>query len=259
MELSKIMNEPQIIAVIGDINQGKSMFIYNILNQLKKEFKFNLYTSGLRLNLNEQKVYTVEEIEQIENSVIVIDDNFGLLDTSDKKKRGQIERTLRLIHHNNNILILSGTPENFKKFISAKVNKAFFKKVTIADLINGSRMKNVVTNYNGLELGSSILDMPKDKVLYWDGLHYDKVDSPYNEQFDTKKHNQAILQKGTGNGTEKSSKKVQENNIENEFKEMMVETNQVINQEEETPLFYELIEPKQEDVEVKVENDTIEN
>ena len=84
-------------------------------------------------------------------------------------------------------------PENFKKFISAKLSVLIFKKIKINDLINGSGVKEDILSYRGEELGSSILDIPTDKALIFDGKHYDIIEIPYLKEFDTKKENVPIL------------------------------------------------------------------
>ena len=103
-----------------------------------------------------------------------------------------VENTLRLIHHNNNILILAGVPENFKKFISAKLSVCFFKRITLGDFINGSRIKNVCLNYNGIEMGSSVLNIKINESLIFDGEHYSKINVPYLSAYDTKLTNVEI-------------------------------------------------------------------
>ena len=113
-----------------------------------------------------------------------------------------IEKTLRLINHNNNILILAGLPENYKKFISAKLDMIFFKKCTLSDFINGSRLKNIVTSYKGNELGSAVLNLNIDKALLFDGRHFNVIHVPYYKKYDSKKNNEDILKR-----TKKRSKK----------------------------------------------------
>ena len=193
IKLNDLFDKPKIISIVADVNEGKSMTLYYLIDYLKKNFEFNLYSYGLRVNLGEQKVYSIEEIEQIENSVLVVDEYFSLFDLEDRKQRKQIEKTLRHINHNNNILILAGVPENFKKFISSKTEVCFFKKCALNDFVNGSRIKNIAMNYKGNELGSAVLDIPIDKVLIWDGQHYDTLVVPYLSQYDTKKDNKTIL------------------------------------------------------------------
>lgn len=192
-ELKKLFNKPKVIGIVGNVDTGKSNMIYYIIEELKRQkFNFNLYSYGLRFDLGEQKIYSIEELEQIKNSIIILDEFFTLFDLEDRKKRSLIEKSIRLISHNNNILILCGHSENFKKFISSKLEIIIFKKVILGDLINGSRVKNVCLNYKGEELGSNILNIPLNECLIFDG-NYSKIQIPYLNRFDSKKNNCPII------------------------------------------------------------------
>jgi hypothetical protein len=190
----KIFVKPKVMAVIGDINEGKSNLLYFLIDELKRAYSFKLYAFGLKNEVvGAIPIYTVQELESCKDSIIVIDELFSLFDVDNRKIKAQIEKTLRLIHHNNNILILCGVSENFKKFLSAKINVFFYKKTTIADLINGSRVKNVLMNYSGVERGSVLLNIPKEKVLFYDGEHYYLQNVPYMKKYDTKIKNVDII------------------------------------------------------------------
>lgn len=187
-----IFSTPRIVGVIGDANSGKSNFIYSIISKLKKDYDFELYSYGLRNDLGEKKIYSVNELEQIKNSIIIIDEMTSLFDLEDRRKRKLVERTLRLIFHNNNILVLVGLPENMKKFVSSKLDVMIYFKSTIADFINGSKAKKICMNYCGIELGSSVLELePSEAIIY--NKNYTKIKIEYFEKFDTKKGNCSIL------------------------------------------------------------------
>jgi hypothetical protein len=196
MNIKTIFNTPKIIGVLGDVNEAKSNLLYYIITELKKEFNFNLFCYGLRLNVPGAKnIYSVVELENITDSIIIVDELSSLFDLENRKSKRLIENTLRLINHNNNILLLCGVPENFKKFISAKLNQIFFKKCTISDCINGSTTKNIINFYNGYEKGSEVLNIAKNKTLFYDGQHYHMIEVPYLKEYDTKKDNLSILER----------------------------------------------------------------
>ena len=143
--MKTIFNKPAIIGVCADVNQGKSMLLYHMLEQLSKQGEFDLYTYGLRLNVeNSQQIFSVREMETVKNSIIVIDELSSLFDLDNRKVKKAVENTLRLINHNNNVLLLCGVPENFKKFISGKLDYLFYKKTTKADLINHTEVIKMV-------------------------------------------------------------------------------------------------------------------
>lgn len=184
---------PGIIAIIGDVSSGKSMLLYNIIEEITKDHKPSIYAYGLRKQIkNVQSIYSVYELERVTDSVIIADEFSTLLNTDNRNIKRQIESTLRLIHHNNNVLVLSGTAENYKKFISAKIDVMMFKKTTKADLINGSKVKEAVKQYQGVEKGVTVLDVPIDKTLIFDGS-FSWHNVTYMKHYDTKAQNKPIL------------------------------------------------------------------
>lgn len=192
-KLLSLFESPKLIGVVADANQGKSNMLYWAIKALRDKHEFNLYTFGLRVSLGEQKIYSVEELESIDNAIIIIDEFANMFDIDDRKEKKQIERTLRLIFHNNNVVLLCGLPENFKKFIASKLNAMIFKRCALVDFINGSRVKKIAFNYEGDEQGAAVLNIPIDQAIVYDGTHYTHVQIPYLKETDTKKNNQPIL------------------------------------------------------------------
>ena len=191
----KLFSKPNIIGLVADVHQGKSMLIYHIIETIKTYYSASIYSYGLRLNVpNVQNIYSLSELEQVKNSVIFIDEMSSLFDLDNRKVKHQIENTLRLIFHNNNVLFLCGVGENWKKFLSAKIEIIFYKKLTLSDLINGSRVKEMIMSYKGIERGTAILNLEVDKTLLFDGEHYSTLTIPYLKKYDTKAKNQDILQ-----------------------------------------------------------------
>ncbi len=192
-KLKSLFITPKIIGLVGDVNTGKSNALYYIIELLKEDYEFTLYSYGLRYNLGENKIFSLEELEKIKDSVIIIDEFSNILDIEDRKKRKLIERTIRLIHHNNNVLILVGLPSNFVKFIASKLSIFIYSKSNLSDFVNGSKIKEICLNYMGSELGSSILNLPKNELLVFNGETYYKINIPYLEEFDSKSKNVRIL------------------------------------------------------------------
>jgi hypothetical protein len=196
MNIIKLFQKPSMIGVIGNPNEAKSNLLYHLIEQLKKEGKYNLVCYGLRNKIiNATTIFSLPELEQVRDSIIILDEVMTLWDLDNRMAKRQIENTLRLIYHNNNVLIICCVPENVKKFIAGKLDVIFFKKVTLGDFINGSRVKRIVLDYKGSELGSSILNLSKEEALLFDGNHYYKLVVPYYSRYDTKKGNLPIIQK----------------------------------------------------------------
>lgn len=195
-KILSLFNSPKLIGFVGDANEGKSNTLYFIIKNLRAKYDFKLYTYGLRVCIaGEQKIFSVEQLEVIHDSVIIIDEFASMFDIDDRKEKKQIEQTLRLIFHNNNVVLLCGLPENYKKFIASKLDAVIFKRCALSDFINGSRVKKIAFNYRGAELGAAMLNIEKNKALVYDGTHYTEVTIPYVPEADTKSHNVSILQK----------------------------------------------------------------
>lgn len=186
-------DSPKIVALVGDTNSGKSNTLYWIINTLREAGDFNLYTYGLRVPIeNSTEIYSTGELEQIQDSIVVLDEVMTMWNLDDRKNKQAIENSLRLIHHNNNILLLSMLPENLKKFIASKVNTYIFKRCTLPDFINGSVAKRIAESYAGPERGSIVLNLPDNLAMLY-ALHYFKFTVPYMKQYDTKLTNEPII------------------------------------------------------------------
>lgn len=195
MNIQQLFKQPSIISIIGNTHTGKSNTAHSILQSLSNIGTYKLYTYGFRAqpDIEHTEIHSIEELEQIQNSIIFLDELMSLWDLDNRMAKRSIESTLRLIYHNNNILVLIMLPENCKKFIAGKIHIAIFKKCTIADFINGSRIKHMITSYKGMEIGNSVLNLAINEALIYNGEHYYKVNIPYIETKDSKKDNCQIV------------------------------------------------------------------
>ena len=192
--LIDLFRKPKLIGIIGDANTGKSDLIYYMITELRKAYNIQLYHYGLRVrNMPGQEICSVRELEQIRNGVVFVDEFANVFDLDDRKQKKQIERSLRLIYHNNNVLVLSGLPENYHKFIAAPLGVFIYKRCTLGTFINGSRTKEIAYTYQKPELGSEMLSIPDDKAVLYDGEHYHTLDVPYLKEYDTKLKNIPII------------------------------------------------------------------
>ena len=196
MKIKDVFDKPKIICVVGDVNEAKSNLLYYLLEELKKVGTFNLYTYGLRVEIKgARQIFSVDELERIKDSIVILDEVMSLWDLDNRMAKKQIEKTLRLINHHNNILVICALPENLKKFICGKINEYFFKQCTLADFILGSKASRTCRNYRGVELGSSVLTLAKGEALFFDGKHYEIIIIPYLRKYDSKKKNIKIVSK----------------------------------------------------------------
>jgi hypothetical protein len=102
-KLLNMFDKPKIIGLVANINEGKSNLLYYIITQLIKEGNENIVSFGLRLSCGEHKIYSLNELEDCKNKIVFLDEMMTLFDLDNRMAKRQIENTLRLIVHNNNI------------------------------------------------------------------------------------------------------------------------------------------------------------
>ena len=195
MNITKLFNKPKIIGIVADVNQGKSNLIYYMIDELKKG-NCNIWAYGLRKRIKDvKKINSVTKLEKIKDSIIFIDEMMSLFDLDNRKIKKEIEETLRMVNHHNNILVLCGLGENFKKFLSGKLNVIIYKQVTFADLISGSTVKSRAIEYSDVEKGSRILALEINEALVYDAAEedYTLITIPYMKEYDTKSENVPIF------------------------------------------------------------------
>jgi len=198
MKITEFYNRPKTIAIVADVNFGKSTMISYTMEQLRTCGQpFNLVSYGLprEIEFGQKRIWSLSELESTKNSVIFVDEFANLIDLEDRKKVKMVETTLRLVNHptHNNIIVFSGLPVNFKKFIAAKMETWMFGKCTIDDFINGSTGKKIIQMYSGAEKGSAILSVEQGEMLIFDqGNYYPRVPFSYKEKYDVKKDNTPI-------------------------------------------------------------------
>ena len=71
--------KPEIIGIIADVNEGKSNLVYYLIQQLKKEYNFNLITFGLKSEIKGTEVInSLEQLESVRDSLIFLDEFYTL-------------------------------------------------------------------------------------------------------------------------------------------------------------------------------------
>lgn len=197
INFKEIFNKPKIIGICGGVNSGKSNLINYLILNLKD--KANIYSYGNKKSFKGvTDIYSIDEMEQVRDSIIFLDEIMSLWDLDNRHEKRIIEKSLRLINHRNNILIICGVEDSFRKFIASKIDTFIFKKVKICDFINGCRAKNVVMAYRGNENGSTILNLEVDEALVFNGT-YSKINIPYVKSYDTKLNNPMIVKENVIN------------------------------------------------------------
>ena len=197
MNTERILNNDLGI-LMSRSDEGKTHTLCTLITEYKKQFNGNVTTFGFRDELidllNVKSFSSLIELEEIRNSIIIVDEVGSLFDLENRTKRHLIESTLRLVNHRGNKILLSGLPSDFKKFLCAKAKVFLFKTLMISDLVNGSLGKEILMQYRGPGLGTYTLLFDKGTMLCYDGTFW-RENVSYNEKFDTKKNNENLFKK----------------------------------------------------------------
>ena len=199
--IEDIFSDPslRVIGICADPNQGKSNTIYHLIGLLKRQYPdTKMYSYGLRVQIDGVRdIHTIYELENINNSVIFIDEFYDMMNMGNRKQAERAEKSLRTIYHSNNIMVLCGLPRNFNKFVSGLLQCVVFKQSTLEDFIQRSTIQQCMMAYSGgfqVQKGQYLLKMPKNVALVWmGGKHFDEVEIPYIPEMDTKASNPDIL------------------------------------------------------------------
>lgn len=194
--IKTLLNKPKIIGIVANQNEGKTNTLHYIVDIVKDKAK--LYSFGFNSN-HTIAFNSVEEMENIQNSIIMIDEFEQLFNLQDRHKDTIkiLERIFRTVTHprNNNIIILSGLGNNYNKFISSRLDSIIFKKLSYDMIVNGSKVKKAINMYRdvGYIKGSTQLNLGKDELLIYDNYKYSVENVKYMSITDTKKDNKDIV------------------------------------------------------------------
>lgn len=182
-----------VTGIIGEVNQGKTMFLGTLIDQINKDYQAPVYVFGVRPEITNQLkvklIYSLEELERLKNCFVIVDECATLFKPNNRKAAHlqALDQAFRLIAHNNVRLLMCGLERDYNKEFAGRVGTFGFKALSKTMLVNGSLAKLRAEQYQGEGAGYSRLDIPVDKVMLIDneGVWFETV--PYVEKFDTKK------------------------------------------------------------------------
>lgn len=181
--------------LLGKSNEGKTMFLVNIIKKYTDNYTGQVFSFGmddLADKLGIKKFSSLIELENIRNSIVVIDEIGALFDLSNRKLKKQIENVLRLVNHHGNKILASGVSSDFKKFLCSKAKCFIYKSLNFSEMINGSLAKELLLQYQGSGVGFHSFQIDKNKVLIYDGVYYSS-ELAYLKEFDTKLKNEDLF------------------------------------------------------------------
>jgi len=211
IKLKEMFGKYRIVAISGEKDEGKT----NNLMALLKEFRENnteteIYVYGLNeLTLNWIKrfknVFEISSIKQLSNKkdCLIIIDEFQKLKLNNKRKKELLDDFVDFIYHNNNWLILTTpSPREFNSVIGSKIEGWCLKSLKLANLVNGSHLKDVVMSYNGRFKSIDDINIEKGSLLIINNDYEKILELEYIEEIDNKKKNVNIfnIKKGPKKG-----------------------------------------------------------
>ena len=142
------LNKIHTIAIYGDIGTGKTALAYNVIELFKDKMKIYFIKHpkpDLIEKLGFENLYSLEEMEEIEDSLIYIDEPQLWISIYDNKTNSIIAKICSLARQRGNKLIISSSDTR----VFGKANEAYFDAWLIKDVDytmvkNGSIIKNAI-------------------------------------------------------------------------------------------------------------------
>lgn len=181
MKMKKIFGENRIVGFAGDKNTGKSNNLISLIVDFRKYNQSTpIYVYGFAKSvvtfLKDYNVIEVSSLKQItlKKDCFLIVDEFQRLRLNDRRYKEDLDDFIDFVYHNNvRVILASPNLREFNTIIGSKVEGWILKSLSIEDLVNGSQLKRVVTEYKGnlkvfksLQIGKGeILIINEDKEL----------------------------------------------------------------------------------------------
>lgn len=131
-----------------------------------------------------EHISSLNELEQIHDSFIFVDEFYELFQLDNRHNTEIVKCFLAQMEHNNNILVLCGLPDYFKKYISSQIDKWFLMTINYDEVVNGSALAKYIKQLSGDFKGGTLLNVPRGCTLF-DGklLQY-----KYHQKYDKKRN-----------------------------------------------------------------------
>ena len=222
VKLAKIFGDKRIVGYAGNRNVGKTNNIVALIEDFRKYNKeTKIYVFGfdnttyayLKKLGNILAINSLDQLVNKKDSLFIIDE-MQKLHLSDKRYKDLINDFINMIYHpenNNKLILCSPNLREFNSVIGSKIEVWVVKSIRFSDLINGSPLKNAVSNYQGVYKQLNDIIMPFDKLLVLNADVELVIDLKYVKKVDTKKGIKDIFWSDKKSQT-KSQTKIKEGN-----------------------------------------------
>lgn len=176
MNYDKILRK-KIVGIVGSVSSGKTTTMLDMLDYTLEKYDTNVvcyfYHSEYKDRYADKVAFVnlIDELENVHDSFIFIDEFLELFMLNDRHSIEMVKRVLFQIEHNNNILVLAGLPEYFKKFVSSFVRCWVLHRLNFSELINGSALKKYVNALSGDFVGGTMLNLNAGQFFSMNRLH----------------------------------------------------------------------------------------
>lgn len=195
--LKSIFGKKRIVALAGDKDCGKSNNLIALIEDFRKINKntpiyvYGLDSETLKYLERFDNIFEITELSQLtgKNKSLFIIDEFQKLHLGDRRYKDLLDSFVDLIYHkenNNRVLFCSPNLREFNSVIGGKIEKWIVKSISFDCLVNGSQLKQAVTNYSGRYKQLNDLIIPKDTILILGEDTTRSIQLPYIEEADGK-------------------------------------------------------------------------
>lgn len=198
MKIKELFGNARVVGIAGEKSSGKTNNIIALIEDFRKNnsetpiYVYGFDHRALSWLKNMGNVYEFSSINHLsgkQDSLIIVDE-FQKLNLNNKRYKAKLDALIDFIYHDNNWLILSSPGlREFNSIIGGKVERWALKNVRVANLVNGSQLKEAVVSYNGRFKSIDDLHIPKDTLLVINEDYEKLIELRYIPEVDFKQGN----------------------------------------------------------------------
>lgn len=165
VELKIDLDKVRTIAILGDRETGKTNLLFFLAKNYKGDKNVVLY--AYPRSHGYQRIYSLEDLSSIKNSVVFMDELQRHLPLYQKRMNEQFLELLGVLAHNNNVLVFNTGMSHFiTKALDGFLDCFIYTRIRdLGTLKNGSRAKRLLQQNSFQEISSWSVNVPLGKCL----------------------------------------------------------------------------------------------
>lgn len=153
------LDEVRSVAIIGDINSGKTNLGFYYMNKYKGKRKRYLFGYPKRMP-KYTSISNWEDLLKIKDGVIFMDEIQRFIKVYDRKANEKLMELISLFAHKNNTLIFTTPLSQFiTRGVEAFIDCWAIKRIDLETLKNGSKPKRIIQRLNYERKNDWVLDL----------------------------------------------------------------------------------------------------